>query len=497
VNARTLTAGTLGIEGFVITIDAAPTSSSAAEGLRVAGLDGRGDDLLKSILTALRSIGHRPPPMAITLSHAPSPGHELAVALAILVALEVIPATRLEGVLCWGALDLDGRIRRANGMLVAVDTARASGISRVIVPTEDARLAAKLGVEVTAADTLTNLVAFLRGEAPVLGWGQHRIDDGAELERRGLDMADIRGLARPKLALEVALAGGHHMLMRGPTGVGKTMLARRVGGLLPDLEPALALDVSKIFGLSHAAVGADLKHRPPVRMPHHTCSVAGLLGGGPRPRPGEVSLAHGGVLFLDELPEFALACIEGVRAAMADGVATAVGSGGLVRYPAKIQLLASMARCSCGYLGDPRRACTCSEAIVERFLSRIKPIASRFDIAVDVEPQTPEDLTNSEPAESSAAIRVRICKARVRQAKRWADAPWRLNSEIPDAAVLQLEVTGEAVAVLRGMLHTLDLDGRLANRVMRIARTVQDLGGSYGAITGDSIMTAGMLASLR
>lgn len=455
----------------------------------IGGERGR-DDAAARIQGALGRCGHKLQlrSQIVTLPQV-GRGSDLAVALAILVAHGVVPAERLANVLIWGDLDVEGDVLSAPGLHVAVDAARQHDIPRVIVPAADARAAASLGVEVTAASTLAELVKHLQGKVPPPAWGPAR---NTEQPRSQPDMSDIRGLERAKLAIEVMVAGGHHLLMRGPIGVGKTMLARRVAGLLPDLDRATALEVTKIHGVAHRRAPDSLVTRPPVRMPHHTVSVAGLLGGGSHASPGEVSLAHGGVLFLDELPEFPRACIEGLREPLREGVATIVRHPGPVHYPARFQLLAATNSCPCGLTGRDDRRCECPPSSVTRYLDRIAPLLGRFDLVTDVEPASGDEY---QAAESSAVIRERIVRARARQAVRWADAPWSLNAELPDSAVLDLEVTGEAASVLRMMNLGSGNANAAAARVLRIARTAQDLR-DHGPISGDAIETAGMLANL-
>jgi magnesium chelatase family protein len=356
---RSYSAAIEGVEGYIITVEA--DVDLGLPGLTLVGrISGALNEARQRVRAALGHSGHQLPPRKQLVNLAPadrrkdSSGNDLAIACALLASHEVIPVEALGKTLLWGELALDGKLRAARGTLVVADAARRFGFERVVVPCEVAKEAALIpGIEVIGVGDLASLVAFLRGETEIAGTPAPRwLPDG---EDEGPDMAEVRGLTLARLAVETMAAGGHNLLLYGPPGVGKTMLARRAAGLLPALTPHAAVEVTKIHTL-HRARALTLLRRPPVRMPHHTVSPAGLLGGGNPPRPGEVSLAHRGLLFLDELPEFPRACIEGLREPLEDGSVSVVRAGYAIELPARFQLMAASAIPRGVALIPPRRS---------------------------------------------------------------------------------------------------------------------------------------------
>ena len=440
------------------------------------------------VRAALTAIGLALPPKRIVVNLSPADvqkegSHfDLPIAAGLLVAMGVLPGDELEGYVTLGELALDGSLTAVAGALPAAMGA-AEQQRGLICPAGCGGEAAWAGsIEILAPATLLALINHFKG-TQVLSPPSPRVEaDGPE----PLDLKDIKGQETAKRALELAAAGGHNLIMTGPPGSGKSMLAARLPGLLPPLDPAEALEVSMIHsvaGLLHD--GRLMRHRP-FRDPHHSASLPALIGGGTRAKPGEISLAHLGVLFLDELPEFARATLESLRQPLETGRAVVARANAHVTYPARVQLIAAMNPCRCGHLDDPAQACARAPRCAQDYQSKISgPLFDRIDLHVEVPAVRAVDLALPPPAEGSAAVAKRVARARARQTERFAGLPAdrriRTNAEADGALLLEIaDPDPDGKRLLVDAAERLKLSARGYHRVLRVARTLADLDGSDG-----------------
>ena len=480
-----------GIE--VLPIDVQVQVTGGVVGFTVVGLPDKAvGESRERVRGALHALGLALPPKRITVNLAPADvlkegSHfDLPIALGLLVALGVLPGPEVAQHSALGELSLDGAIAPVAGVLPAAVDAAARDLG-LICPAacgSEAAWAANDGgrIAVLAAPTLLALINHFKG-TQVLAPPVPRI-----AEDRGTlpDLRDVKGQETAKRALEVAAAGSHNLLMIGPPGAGKSMLAARLPGLLPPLEPAEALEVSMIHSVAGLLEGGRLLRRRPFRDPHHSASLPALVGGGMRARPGEISLAHRGVLFLDELPEFNRQTLEALRQPMETGRAVVARANAHVTYPARVQLVAAMNPCRCGYLDDPARACARAPRCAAEYQSRISgPLFDRIDLHVEVAAVTPADLALPPPAEGSAAVAARVAAARAVQTARYAGAMpehrVRGNAEA-DGELLERVAAPDAPgrSLLAEAAERLRLTARGYHRVLRVARTLADLDGAGG-----------------
>lgn len=470
----------------LIGVDAVPVEvevdvSPGLPAFAIVGLpDQAVSEARERVRAALKNSGLPFPAARITVNLAPAdlrkegPLYDLPIALGLLAAQEMLPGQTLAHMICAGELALDGTLRPIAGAVNVALLAHAEE-QPALLPAENAPEAALIeGVDVYGAPNLRSALAHLTDAQPL------PLATPAETvlpDDLPLDMIDIKGQSGAKRALEIALAGGHNLLMVGSPGSGKTMLARRAPGLLPPLSRSEALEVTRIHSAAGLlTAGARLVAQPPFRSPHHTVSDAGLIGGGSIPKPGEVSLSHRGLLFMDEFPEFSRKALETLRQPLEDGQVVISRARASVTYPARFQLIAALNPCKCGHFGDPEHACTCSPTDRIRYLSRISgPLLDRIDLVVRVPRLTVDELTRASDGETSATIRQRITAARRAMHERQQGR----NSDLIGQHLRRHAALAPGPEnFMRAAARQLGLSGRGYDRVLRVARTVADLGGS-------------------
>jgi magnesium chelatase family protein len=408
------------------------------------------------------------------------PAYDLPIAVGVLIATGQLSPEAVESALMVGELSLDGGVRHVRGVLPMAATGREQGFQRIFAPAMDVREAALIpDIDVFPVASLDGLVEHLRGGASLTR--ADAPEPNSEPLAPATDFKDVKGQEHVKRALEVAAAGGNNVLMVGPPGAGKTLLARALPGVLPRLPIEEALDVTRVYSVAYQ-LPADMpliRHRP-FRAPHHTISHAGLVGGGTWPNPGEISLAHRGVLFLDELPEFGPRVLEVLRQPLEDKIVTISRAQGSLTFPANFMLVGAMNPCPCGYDGDPLRECTCSPSAITRYQKRISgPLLDRIDIHIEVPRVAYDKLSDTRMGEPSAAVQARVEVARGLQRARLAESGLASNAEMRPAQVrafCELDTAGRGL--LRSAMRQYQLSARAYHRVLKLARTIADLAGS-------------------
>ena len=484
--AKLSSMGLTGIEGYRVTVEA-----FSADGMPMFEIVGLPDAAVKEsrerVRAAMASCEMTFPVARLTINLAPAdvkkegPSYDLPIALAILASCGVLDQDAFDGVAAVGELSLSGGVVGVRGALSMAIAARGCGVRTLLLPAQNAQEAACVeGVEILPVAHLREAIDHLRGKkriAPLEAVPYAQRLAGRETRN---DFADVRGQRSAKRALEIAAAGGHNVLMIGPPGSGKTMMARCLPGILPDMTLEEALSVTRIHSAAGTLRGGEgLMLERPFRAPHHTVSAVALVGGGSKARPGEISLAHGGVLFLDELPEYDRAALEAMRQPLEDGFVSVVRVSAQAKYPARSMLIAAMNPCPCGNYGSKTQPCRCKESDIRRYLSRISgPLLDRIDLQLEVSALPVKEITGGGQEEPSAAIRARVQRARARQQERSAAAGAACNAELTARQVEEVcRLDAGCNAVLERACEKYSLSMRAVSRIKKVARTIADLAG--------------------
>lgn len=484
--AKVLSGTTLGLEGVPIEVEV-DIASRGFPSFTIVGLPNKSIDESKDrVRTAIVNTSYDMPDSRITVNLAPADipkdgsGFDLPIAVGILAACRLIDQHKLTNTLIIGELSLEGYVRPVPGVISLATMAKKQGYTSFFVPVENAKEAALVtGLEIIPVRTLGDMVLHFNGQQIIAPFVLDEVSDVKD-ELYEYDFAQIQGQMQARRAMEIAAAGFHNLHLKGPPGAGKTLLSKSLPSILPPLIKDEALEVTTIYSVS----GQYHKHASqvtrPFRAPHHTTSRIGLIGGGSMPSPGEISLAHRGVLFLDEFAEFPRSVLEALRQPMEDGVVTVSRAAGTLSFPARFMLIAASNPCPCGYLGHPKRACKCMPGAIIKYRKRLSgPILDRIDLHIDVPPVEHDELTSvTNTGETSKAIRARVIEARLRQQRRFADLSISTNAEMKSSEVRALcKLNDAAIELLKQALTRLTLSARSYFKIIKVSQTIADLAG--------------------
>ncbi|MDP4011588.1 MAG: YifB family Mg chelatase-like AAA ATPase [Candidatus Roizmanbacteria bacterium] len=485
--SKTIAGATIGLHGVLITVEV-DVAGRGFPTLTIVGLPNKSVDESKDrVRTALTNTGYEMPESRITVNMAPADipksgsAFDLAIAIGILAASGMIPQSALENKMILGELSLEGNVRKINGIVPLVLLAQEEGIGEVYIPEENVEEASIFDdIHIFPVKNLQTLINHLLEKEKMATYTFIEKNNRADEFELLNDFAQIKGQEQSKRALEIAAAGFHNIHLKGTPGAGKTLLSRSMPTILPKLQKQEILEVAKIYSVVGELSDAIFHGVRPFRSPHHTTSRVGLIGGGSTPMPGEISMAHRGVLFLDEFPEFPRNVLEAMRQPLEDGVVTVSRAAGTLTFPARFLLLAASNPCPCGYLGHPKKPCKCAPGMIMRYKKRLSgPLLDRIDLHIDVPPVEVDELSDEYESESSKDVRTRVLAARKIQEERFKGKGTLFNSEIRSSDIKKYCVlTEDAQNMLKQAVERLSLSARSYFKTIKVARTIADLEGS-------------------